>query len=79
MKRHTPYDEIDPFDDPLDDVDGFDGFILDDEVDDAEESWYKGFVEDHVMCDWGVGDSEGFCTKDRYGCHYQGCEYASDN
>lgn len=75
-KRHTIYDDLDPFDDPLDDVDGFDGFILEEDVDTVEEVWYNG---DHAFCDFGVGDDDGLCIKERYGCNIEGCPYASPN
>lgn len=76
MRRHTIYDELDPFD-TLDDVDGFDGFIIEDEaMDDPESVWYRGVVVETVFCDWGCGDEEGLCVKERFGCAIEGCPHA---
>lgn len=73
MRRHTIYDELDPFD-TLDDVDGFDGFIIEDEtMDDPESVWYRGVVVETVFCDLGNGDDEGLCIREKWGCHFSGC------
>lgn len=79
MKRHVTVDEFDPFDDPLTDIDGFDGFILEDEDCEPESTWYHGTVEECVFCDWGIGDADGLCIKHKYGCSIEGCEYADRN
>ena len=77
-KRHTISDDLDPFDDPLAVVDGFDGFTLA-EVDNVEDAWYRSLAEDTVFCEFGFGDEDELCVKDRFGCHVEGCEHASPN
>lgn len=74
-KRHLPYDEL--FD-SLDDIDGFDGFIIetlesDISVDDPEETWYRS-VNDDPYCPFGAGGAQGLCVLDLHGCHYEGCD-----
>jgi len=77
-KRHTPFDELDPFDSPLDIVDGFDGFTLTD-VDNVEDAWYNSLACDTTFCEFGFGDEDGLCVRDRYGCRIEGCPYAIPN
>lgn len=75
--HYPPPGEFDPFDDPLDDLDEFDGFTLVDDLDEPESLCYRG-VTDHPFCEMGIGDSEGLCVKERFGCHHIGCEFSDD-
>jgi len=76
-KRHTIYDELDPFD-SIEEVDGFEGRLLTDDAESVESVWYNGTAEE-VLCDMGIGDEYGLCVKSQYGCHVEGCQYASPN
>lgn len=70
--------ELDPFD-TLADVDGFDGFFLEDEGTDPEDTWFRSNMSDDPFCKLGLGDSDGLCVRDTCGCHYEGCIHASPN
>lgn len=80
-RKHTPFDDFNPFDDPYDDADPLEGLHIvgEDDLDDAEDVWYKGYVEEHPFCDFGIGDDNDLCIKDKYGCHIEGCPYADSN
>ncbi len=68
-KRHS-YDDL--FDTP-------DSDFLDESLD-IEEAWCQRMVEDDVrFCDFGFGDADSFCIRDKYGCHYEGCPIAEVN
>ena len=66
--------------DEFDDYDEFDGIesIIDTHEDtDFESAWNRGYVEeDHPICPFDIGDKNGLCIRDLYGCHFEGCEYA---
>ena len=71
-RGHLDYD-VDLFDDPLDDdFDELDGFHR--VVDISHDDVYGDVPE----CDFGFGDSDGFCIKSKYGCHIVGCPYATE-
>jgi len=80
-RRRTRFYDVNPFDNPLDDCDPLEGLSLigDEDLDEVEDVWYKGYVDEHPLCDFGIGDSEGLCIKDNYGCYIEGCPYADSN
>ncbi len=59
------YDEL--FDDPEYDA------MNDPTSLDSDESPCYGVCAEYPYCDFGNGDDDGFCIKDRYGCHLEGC------
>jgi hypothetical protein len=74
MKRHTPHlDEFDDdaFADIAERLDGFSIITLD--ILDRVE---YGYAAEHPVCDFGFGDKEGLCIKEKYGCHIEGCDHA---
>jgi hypothetical protein len=75
MKRHTPhldeFDEIESMDDLGDTLEGFSAVSLD-----TLSRMEYGYVDERVFCDFGNGDRDGLCVKDRYGCHIEGCSHA---
>ena len=64
------YDEL--FDDPMDEADDIENFhVVDLDSDDP-----MGYG-DSPFCEWGIGDSEGLCIANLYGCSYVGCDRAT--
>jgi hypothetical protein len=68
-KRRSLDDLFDPLDDD-EEMDEFDGFVII-EVDTPDSMW------ETPLCLFGLGDGDGRCAKDRFGCHIEGCEYAT--
>ena len=74
MMKHK-HSTLDDMFDPLDDdeeMDEFDGFHLDT---DPRLCYGVGEGEPPV-CLFEIGDSDGLCIREKYGCHVEGCEYA---
>jgi len=76
---HTFAATLDPFD-PLDEmeVDEHEGFKVV-ELSEGSEAWYRVHDEQNPLCLFGIGDEDGLCIRERYGCHIEGCEFASRN
>ena len=47
-------------------------------LDDPERDWYSDGSHQYVWCDFGLGDSEGFCVLDTFGCHLVECELLTE-
>jgi hypothetical protein len=75
MKRHTThldeFDEIESLDDLGDTLEGFSAVSLD-SLDRIEYG-------DATFCDFGYGDKEGFCIRERFGCSIVGCDHADND
>lgn len=48
----------------------------DESVDIPAPIWYE---DESVYCPFGLGDDDGFCTRDKWGCHAEGCPSAEPN
>lgn len=65
--------------DDYDGVESEDELFHEDEDDTLEDSWYHGYVmEDSPPCPFGVGDDLGLCVREKFGCHFFGCEFSND-
>jgi hypothetical protein len=72
----TIYDELDPFD-SIDEAESeLEGFHIVELDTDSGDGYTGG---DIPFCDFGLGDSDGLCIRNLYGCHVEGCEHASPN
>jgi hypothetical protein len=71
MIRHTLLDEYDDFDD----VDELDGFHLDP----GPRLCYGELDGEPPVCLFDIGDKDGLCIKERYGCRIEGCPHATPN
>ena len=70
-RSHRLWDDFDDPDALDDDADEFDGFHLD----------IPSGIDylDVPECDFGFGDSDGYCIRLKYGCNIEGCQYAKAN